>query len=148
MQVFVVQKRQYWLVTNILIWFICGCQSQVMNQCSQISEVANDTNQQLIHILQAEQFNDQDFKIGLQAVDIFNRAIAELKSLEIKDDELVKYQDELAGLWRVYAKITHEAIQAREIKSLSILTTASSQVQMTDKQMQQITEQINSYCSE
>ena len=147
MQIIVFKKYRYWLVvTNILMLLICGCQNQVNTQCLQISEISRNTNQQLSLILQTEQLNNHDFKLWMQAVDIFDQAIAELKYLNIKDEQLMEYQIELADLWQIYADVTNDAIQARKIKSLETLTQASQKVTKNSQLILKLTDKINNYC--
>lgn len=148
-EIFVSKKYKYWLVlTNIFVLFIVGCQKSVSTQCNLMIEVANKTNQKLSQITQTKQLSNQDLQSWLQAASIFDEAAVELKALKIKDEQLMVYQHELAKLWKIYARTTNDAIDAREKKSLAILTKANKEVKETDEIVQQITTQINSYCGE
>jgi len=143
------QKYKYWLVIiNIFVLLIVGCQKNLSTQCNLLVEIANDTNQKLSQITQTNQLSNQDLQSWLRAASIFEEAAVELKSLQIKDEQLMVYQHKLADSWQIYAQTTSDAIKAREIKSLAILTKANNEAKETDETVQQIINQINRYCSE
>ena len=144
------QKYKSWLVvTKILALLIVGCRKNVTTQCNLIVTIANDTNRQLSQITQVDRSSSvQDSQSWSRAITIFDQAAAQLKALQIQDEQLLVYQRELAELWQTYALTTNDAIDARAIKSLATLTKANNDTQVADQKLLAITKQLNSYCGE
>ena len=144
------QKYKSWLVvTKILALLIVGCRNNVTTQCNLIVTIANDTNQQLSQITQVDRSSSvQDSQSWSRAITIFDQAAAQLKALQIQDEQLLVYQRELVELWQTYARTTNDAIDARAIKSLVTLTKANNDTQEADQKLLLITKQLNSYCGE
>ncbi len=144
------QKYKSWLVvTKILALLIVGCRNNVTTQCNLIVTIANDTNRQLSQITQVDRSSSvQDSQSWSRAITIFDQAAAQIEALQIKDEQLLVYQRELAELWQTYARTTNDAIDARAIKSLATLTKANNDTQEADQKLLSITKQLNSYCGE
>ncbi|MGD1921760.1 MAG: hypothetical protein ACFCAD_24460 [Pleurocapsa sp.] len=75
-----------------------------------------------------------------------NKAASNIKALHINDSELIKYQNQLVTIYRIYSQATYDAVEARESKSLETLELARMDAQKASQMQQSLVKDINDYC--
>lgn len=133
----------------IILWgfiniFVVACESRKYTECQQMITLANKVTKQTQAI--AEKSSDQDLDNWLEASDIMEQAAENIAALELKDSQLIEYQESLTNIYRVYAQATHEAVKARENRNLSALQSAHEEANNISEVNDNLVKNINNYC--
>jgi hypothetical protein len=144
-------KSNYWsiLVIVSLSFFAVGCEENKSTQCQQIFRIAQDVKASNQHLGNVGNVNEQSPKImkqWLQAANEFNQAAEHLAMLEINRSELIKYQNQLITLYRIYSQATYDAVGARENQDLPALQSARQDAIKAGIIQQKLIREINTYC--
>ena len=129
-----------------LFWFISGCENRKYSQCQSIIAIANQATGRVQEITNDSTTEKQYTANWLQAADIMKVAAKEIEALSIDDPQLIDYQNNLATIFRVYARATYDAVAAREKKNISALQAASNNAREIAKVNRDLVTKINSYC--
>lgn len=141
------QNRCQYLAIVSLTWFLIGCENQRATQCQDLIEIANGVTSQAKKVAASSQETTVEMKTWLQAADIMTLAANEIEALPLKDPQLIAYQGNLAGVFRIYSQATYDAIKARENKNLSALEIARDNAKKAGQLNQALVTKINSYCT-
>jgi transposase-like protein len=144
-------KSNYWsiLVIVLLSFFAVGCKENKSTQCKQIFRITQDVKTSNQHLGNVANVNDQSPKImkkWLQAANEFSQAADHLAMLEINRSELIKYQNQLITLYRIYSQATYDAVRARENQDLPALQSARQDAIEAGIIQQKLIQKINIYC--
>ncbi|MFM2311140.1 MAG: hypothetical protein RLZZ04_416 [Cyanobacteriota bacterium] len=141
-------KSNYWsiLVIVLLSFLAVGCEENKSTQCKQIFRIAQDVKTSNQHLGNVYQQSPEIMKKWLQAANEFNQAADHLAVLEINRSELIKYQNQLITLYRIYSQATHDAVRARENQDLPALQSARQDAIKAGTIQQKLIREINAYC--
>lgn len=145
-QVKALLKSNYWSILVILLSLVTvGCEENKSVQCQEIFQVAQevkDNNQDVGNV------NQQlgEMKSWLEAANEFNQAADRLALLEFNQSELIKYQNQLVTIYRIYSQATYDAVRARENKNLSALKFSRQNAIKAGVIQQKLIREINTYC--
>ena len=136
---------------NLLIIFLgiinilfVACESQKYAECEQIITLANNVTKQTQAI--AEDSSDRDLENWLEASEIMKQAATNIEALEIKDSQLIEYQEGLVDIYQVYAQATYDAVKARESRNLPALQSARDDAKNAGEINNNLVKNINNYC--
>lgn len=135
-----------WSILVILLSLVTvGCEENKFVQCQEIFQVAQevkDNNQDVSNV------NQQlgEMKSWLEAANEFNQAADRLALLEFNQSELIKYQNQLVTIYRIYSQATYDAVRARENKNLSALKFSRQNAIKAGVIQQKLIREINTYC--
>jgi hypothetical protein len=133
------------LVIVILSLFTVSCEENKSSQCEQIFRVVRDVQQ---NNQNASDGNEQssEMKNWLQAANRFNQAADHMTVLKINHSELIRYQNQLITIYRIYSQATYDAVTARENKDVLALKSARQDAIKAGIIQQKLIQEINTYC--
>ena len=148
-------KKLFLSKGNLLIIF-CGivniffvaCEPQKYAECEQIITLANNVTKQTQAIAENFSDHDQDLENWLEASEMMKQAATNIEALEIKDSQLIEYQESLVNIYQVYAQATDDAVKARETRDLPALQSARDDAKNAGKINNDLVKNINNYCLE
>ena len=136
----------FWLLSILLIGAISSCEDRVANQCEQIFYIARSTNNSLLDRDLEDQTELLETKDWLTAARTMNQAADRLMALKTEDSQLITHRQQLATIYRLYAKATYGAVKAWENQNIEELKTARIDAQQVGKMQQALLKEINAYC--
>ncbi|MGL5836643.1 MAG: hypothetical protein ACRC1Z_25950 [Waterburya sp.] len=141
-------KCNYWsiLLIVLLSFFTAGCEENKSTQCKQIFHIAQDIKTSSQHLGDVNEHSPEIMKKWLQAANKFNQAADHLAALELNRSELIKYQNQLITLYRIYSQATYDAVNARENHDLPALKSARQDATKAGIIQQKLIREINTYC--
>jgi hypothetical protein len=144
-------QGNYWLILVIVLLSLlaAGCEENQSAQCEQIFRVAQDVQESNQNISKSHEQPDEESnetKNWLQAANTFSQAAEQIALLEINRSELIKYQNQLVTIYRIYSQATYDAVRARENRDLSTLQSARQDVIKAEVIQQKLIREINTYC--
>lgn len=141
-------KSNYWsmLVIVLLSFSTMGCEENKSTQCQQIFHIAQDIKTTNQHLGKVNEHSPEIMKEWLQAANEFNQAADRLAVLELNRSELIKYQNQLITLYRIYSQATYDAVNARENQDLPALQFARQDAIKAGIIQQKLIREINTYC--
>jgi hypothetical protein len=144
----VLAQGNYWfvLVIVLLSLFAAGCEENQSAECEQIFRVAQDVQQSNQKISKSNEQSDET-KNWLEAANTFSQAADRIALLEINRSELIKYQNQLVTIYRIYSQATYDAVKARENKDLPTLQAARQDALKAEAMQQKLIREINTYCT-
>ncbi len=123
-----------------------SCSESKLTQCEQIFRIAAEVNNTSKNVSYTNEEESDEMKSWLEAASTMNRAASNIEALHINDGELIKYQNQLATIYRIYSQATYDAVAARENKSLDALEFARVNAQEAGQMQQNLIKDINKYC--
>ena len=131
------------LSTGILtLTFSCGQNN--LNQCQQIFRIAREIDRSSENIIRDR--DETEFGSWLEAAKMMETAADKIQALHINDSELIRYQNQLATIYRIYARSTYDAVRARENKNLEVLRSARNDARKASQIHQDSVRGLNDYC--
>lgn len=120
---------------------LVGCSGNKVSQCKKIISITQE-------IAKESEINRQteDIQKALQIADSFDEAAAEMRSLSISDEKLVKYRRILADIYQGYAQTTRQFISALQKKDINTVKLMQHQLQQLGQKEPKLGNRINSYC--
>jgi ABC-type enterochelin transport system substrate-binding protein len=134
------------LVIFLLSFFAVGCEENKSTQCQQMFRIAQNVKASNQLLGNANRQSPEIIKSWLQAANEFNRAADNLALLKINRSELIKYQNQLITLYRVYSQSTYDAVRARENQDLTALQSARQDAIKAGARQQKLIQEMNAYC--
>ena len=139
--------RYPFLFAVLLSLLVSSCSSRSkLTQCEQIFRIASEVTNTSKNVSYTNDGELTQMKSWLEAASMMNRAADKIQALHINNSELIKYQNQLATIYRIYSQATYNAVQARENKSLSALELARADAQKAGEMQQELVQDLNSYC--
>jgi hypothetical protein len=133
------------LVILILSLFTVSCEENKSSQCEQIFRVARDVQQNNQNASDGSE-QSSEMKNWLQAANRFNQAADHMTVLKINHSELIRYQNQLITIYRIYSQATYDAVTARENKDVFALKLARQDAIKAGRIQQKLIQKINTYC--
>lgn len=124
---------------------LSSCSESKLTQCEQIFRIAAQVNNSSKNVSYTNEDSNK-MKSWLEAASTMNKAAENIQALHIDDSELIKYQNQLATIYRIYSQATYDAVAARESKSLEALEFARTNAQKAGQMQQTLIKNINKYC--
>ena len=134
---------------GVLILAIFGCEDAKNSQCEQIFYLARDANENVQKLTEISSLNAAEqpqLKSWLTAAKTMNQAADKIVALKIEDANLIEQRQKLATVYRLYARATYDAVQAREAKNLEALQAARIEAEQAGEIQTKLIEEINTYC--
>ena len=131
---------------GIINIFFVACEPQKYAECEQMITLANNITKQTQAI--AENSSDRALEDWLEASEIMKQAATNIEALEIKDSQLIEYQEGLVDIYQVYAQATYDAVKARESRNLPALQSARDDAKNAGEINTNLVKNINNYCLE
>ncbi|NJL53045.1 MAG: hypothetical protein HC930_14160 [Hydrococcus sp. SU_1_0] len=140
-------QGNYWLILVIVLLSLlaAGCEENQSAECEEIFQVAQDVQHSNQNISEFHEHSNET-KNWLQAANTFSLAADRIALLEMNRSELIKYQNQLVTIYRIYSQATYDAVRARENKDLSTLQSARQDVIKAEVIQQKLIRDINTYC--
>ena len=127
------------------IWtLISSCSENNLNQCQQIFRIAREIDSSSENIARTK--DETNLKSWLEAAKMMEMAADKIQALHINNSELIKHQNQLATIYRIYARSTYNAVRARENKNIEALKSARIDARQAGKMHQESIEALNNYC--
>ena len=133
-------------VAQLLILLITSCLLSSCNNikatnCREIisisAQIARETKENL---------KTQNIENVLNVAKTFENTAQEIKSIQIKDEQLKTYSQDLADIYQKYAIITRYFVEAFQEKDREKAITYKDEINKLFQQQQQLVSNINSYC--
>lgn len=141
-----IKSDRYFLITILLSLSICGCSQSKLTQCEQIFRIASEVRSSSKKVSYNNDGDLSQMKTWLEAASTMNKAANNIQALHINNSELIKYQNQLVTIYRIYSQATYDAVEARESKSLEALEFARIDAQKAGKMQQNLIKNLNNYC--
>lgn len=139
--------KMYWRETIVCLGLLLfGCAEPRSSQCQQIFAISQNLERTNQTENQAEQPQSRSPQAWLQAAQRFSQAAGDLRALEIKEQELRQYQQQLANIYQIYARTTADAVKARKNKDLTSLKSARQDGLEAGLRQPQLIRKLNAYC--
>ena len=138
--------RYLWLIAVLLCFLTSSCSRNKLTQCEQIFRIVSQVNSSSENVDYTNSENSSEMKTWLEAANTMNKAANSIKALHINDGELIKYQNNLVTIYRIYSQATYDAVAARENKSLQALESARHDALKAGQMQQDLIRDINTYC--
>jgi hypothetical protein len=139
-------KRDRYFLTILLSLFILGCSQSKLTQCEQIFRIASEVTNSSKNVSYTNDGDLSQMKIWLEAASTMNTAANNIEALHINDGELIKYQNQLVTIYRIYSQATYDAVEARESTNLESLEIARANAQKAGQMQQELIKNLNNYC--
>jgi hypothetical protein len=134
------------LMGIILSLLISSCGKNRFTQCEQIFRITRGVKEHTKNVSYTNKEQPTEMKSWLEAASMFNQAADKITALHINDSELIRYQNQLVTIYRIYSEATYNAVQARENKNIEALKTARIDAQKAGEMQQSLIKEINAYC--
>jgi hypothetical protein len=132
---------------SIIISFLTiSCGETKYSQCEQILTIANSVAQQTHQLIDIKTSHQIETKTWMQAAELMAKAAQKLETLPIKDAKLIKYQADLAKIYRTNSQVTYDMIQALEDKDIVAAQAAQTEAKTAGQLEQELGNGINAYC--
>ena len=139
-------KGQFCLLAVASALLVSGCGENKLTQCEQIYRIAQGVTQGSKEVSYTNDAELTTMKTWLSAASMMDRAADRIQALHINNVNLIEHQNKLATVYRIYARATYNAVQARESKNLSALELARVDAQKAGEMQQEVIKELNAYC--
>ena len=134
------------LVNIMLSLLIFGCESNKFAQCQQIFQIARDVTANNRELSRRDREQLGEVESWLQAAATMERAVDQLKALNIDNSKLIQYRSQLATIYRIYSQATYDAVNARENQNLARLKSARSDAEKAGEMQRNLVREIDAFC--
>ncbi|MCC0176472.1 hypothetical protein I4641_05705 [Waterburya agarophytonicola K14] len=128
----------------LLTLLVSGCDRSKLTQCEQIFRIVSEVNHSSQNISYTE--DQSSMKSWLEAASMMDKAANQIQALHVNNPQLIKHQNKLVTIYRIYSQATYDAVQARESKNLEALDLARIDAGEAGKIHQDAIKEINNYC--
>jgi Na+/phosphate symporter len=118
-----------------------SCAETKVSQCQKIIEITQKISQE-----SQETRQTKDFKKILQMADNFEETAQTMEGMAIADEKLTEYKQGFASVYRGYAQVTRDFIDALQNQDPTKARVTQKRVQEIGKQEQALGGNLNSYC--
>ena len=125
-----------------------SCSETKYAQCEQIIQIANGVVNEKTKLIDSNNSTDVESKTWLQAARTIAQAAQKLENIELQDPKLIKYQTDLAQVYRIYSQATYDAVQAWENKNIQALQVAHTDAERAGQLEEKLGNVINNYCGD
>lgn len=141
-----IKSDRYFLIAVVLSsLFLSSCSESKLTQCQQIFRIAAQVNNSSKNVSYTNE-DSNIMKSWLEAAGTMNKAADNVQALHINDSKLIRYQNQLATIYRIYSQATYDAVAARESKNLEALEFARINAQKAGQMQQDLIQDLNKYC--
>jgi Na+/phosphate symporter len=127
---------------SIALGILCvSCAETKVSQCQKIIEITQKISQE-----SQETRQTKDFKKILQMADNFEETAETMERMAIADEKLTEYKQGFATVYRGYAQVTRDFIDALQNQDPTKARVTQKRVQEIGKQEQALGGNLNSYC--
>ena len=126
--------------------FVSSCGENKFTQCEQIFKIARGVTENSKNVIYTNNEQPMEMKSWLKAAEMMNKAANKIRALHINDSKLIRYQNGLVRVYRIYSQATYDAVNAREGKNFDALESARIDAEKAGEMQQSLIEEINSYC--
>ena len=144
-------RHNYLVIFCISIVFgvlAVSCSDTKYAQCEQIIQIANGVVNEKSKLIDTNNSADIESKTWLQAARMIAQAAQKLENVDLQDPNLIKYQTDLAQIYRIYAQATYDAVKAWENKNKKALQTAHTDAEKAGQLEEKLGSAINHYCGD
>jgi hypothetical protein len=139
-------------VTVILLSiFLCFCTiscGDKFSQCQQIIKIANRVVTETKDLTISDRPTTKELNTWLEAAKTVENASKEMKSLNVKDAQLVNYKDSFSSIYQTNSQATYEIVKAIEDRDIAIAKMAQEKVKKAGKLEEEIGTKFNDYCQQ
>lgn len=125
------------LISTIL----SSCADSKLSQCQKIIILTQKTARN-----SEEHRQSNEMQKVLEMADLFEESANNMKSLKIKDTQLITYQEGFAEVYQSHAETTRKFIEALQKKDITSARSMKDQVQQIGVKEQRLGEEMNAYC--
>ena len=138
-------------INNVLLGcLVSGCGETKYEtkyiQCEQIFHIANGVVKDNKNVAYIKGEQPTELKSSLEVANRMNQAADNIQALGINDSKLIKYQNKLVTIYRIYSQATYDAAQARENKDIEALKSARIDAEKAGAMQNDLVREINAYC--
>ena len=126
--------------------FVSSCGENKFTQCEQIFKIARGVTENSKNVIYTNHEQPMEMKSWLNAAGMINKAANKIRALHINDSELIRYQNRLVRVYRIYSQATYDAVNARENKNFDALEAARMDANKAGEIQQSLIKEINTYC--
>ena len=138
--------RRFFFIAILLSFLVSSCSRSKLTQCEQIFKIAKEVTDSSKNVSYTDDGQLSQMKHWLETASKMDKAANSIQALHINDGELIKYQNQLVTIYRIYSQATYDAVKARESKSLEALKSARIDAQKAGQIQQDLIVSINTYC--
>jgi ABC-type transporter Mla subunit MlaD len=137
-------KKQLFL--SIGLYFLCvSCGASKYSQCQELFTLVNQGNKEVKTLTNG--VKGEDLSKFTQAAEALKVASDDIASLQLKDQELIKYQESFAQIYQSYAESTFQMIKAKENNNRNLANAALKKVSEMTQLEKETGANLQSYCS-
>lgn len=125
-----------------------GCSDTKYIQCEQIIQIANNVVSEKNKLIDNNSSVDIECKTWLRAARMINQAALRVEAINLQDPQLIKYQTDLAQVYRIYSQATYDAVRAWENKNIEALQVAHTDAEKAGQLEAKLGSVINTYCGD
>ena len=125
-----------------------GCSDTKYIQCEQIIQIANNVVREKHKLIDNHSSVYIESKTWLQAANMINHAALRIEAINLQDPQLIKYQTDLAQVYRIYSQATYDAVRAWEHKNIKALQVAHTDAEKAGQLEAKLGRVINTYCGD
>ncbi|WP_019507975.1 hypothetical protein [Pleurocapsa sp. PCC 7319] len=130
----------------LLSLLVAGCGENQFTQCEQIFQIAHNVTENSKNVSYTNDEQPTEMRSWLKAAEMMNKAANKIRALHINDSELIRYQNRLVRIYRIYSQATYDAVNARESKNFDALEAARIDANKAGEMQQSLIKEINTYC--
>lgn len=130
----------------LLSLLVSGCGENKFTQCEQIFQIAHGVTENSKNVSYTSDGQPTEMRSWLKAAEMINKAANKIRALHINDSELIRYQNRLVRIYRIYSQATYDAVNARENKNFAALETARIDAKKAGEMQRNLIQEINAYC--
>jgi PBP1b-binding outer membrane lipoprotein LpoB len=138
---FLVSKIGRLAIILTSVFLFSSCADTKVSQCKRIAILTQKVTEE-----STKHRPSEDLQKVLEMSDIFEESAEKMRSLNIRDSNLVTYQEGFAEIYQSHADTTRKIIKALQEKDISQARLMKQQVQKIGKKEQQLGEEMNTYC--
>lgn len=125
-----------------------SCSDTKYIQCEQIIQIANSVVREKNKLIDNNSSVDIESKTWLRAARMINQAALRVEAINLQDPQLIKYQTDLAEVYRIYSQATYDAVRAWESKNIQELQVAHKNAAKAGQLEAKLGSVINNYCGD
>lgn len=125
-----------------------SCSDTKYIQCEQIIQIANSVVREKNKLIDNNSSVDIENKTWLQAARMINQAALRVEAINLQDPQLIKYQTDLAQVYRIYSQATYDAVRAKESQNRKALQVAHTDAEKAGRLEAKLGSVINNYCGD
>jgi hypothetical protein len=135
------------LLSVFLYFFVSSCGDK-FSQCQQIIKIANRVVTETKDLTLSDRPTENELNNWLKAAKLVEKASQEIKSLNIKDAQLINYKDSFASIYQTNSQATYEIVKAIQNRDIAIVKKVQEKVTKAGKLEQEIGIKFNNYCQQ